>query len=148
MNEDSLWLWLRDIALPLGHYSRIESAHTAPGFPDVAYQLAFGMGLSGTLELKYSKNKEIPFLHPPGKPGMRKTQLTWIKKEVEYNGYVFIIAEAPPEIYVIPGNAAAEINGATREKLSKISVGILNREDSKNSYHQLHNILTTWRYDK
>ena len=145
MNEDSLWLWLRDVALPLGHYSRIESAHTAPGFPDVSYQIPFGMGLGGTIELKYSKLLDVPF---PGKPGMRKTQLTWIKKEVEYNGYVFVIAEAPPEIYVIPGNAAAEINGKTRENLSKISVGILNREDPKDSYHQLHNILTTWRYDK
>jgi hypothetical protein len=145
VNEDSLWEWLRDITLPTGHYSRIESAHTAPGFPDVHYQIRFGMGLTGTIELKYSKLKEIPF---PGKPGLRKTQRIWIKKEVEYNGYVFIIAEAPPDIYVIPGNAYAEFNGATREKLSKISVGILNREDPKDAHHKLHNILTTWRYDK
>lgn len=143
MNEDSTWEWLRDITLPEGHYSRIESAFTAPGFPDVEYQV--GHLMSGTIELKYSKLKEIPF---PGKPGLRTTQLTWIRKRVRAMGYVFVIAEAPPEIYVIPGNVAEEFNGADREKLSNISVGILNREDPKDAHYQLHNILTTWRYDK
>ena len=146
MNEDSLWIWLRDIALPSGHYSRIESSYTAPGYPDVDYCL--GHHISGQIELKYSKNKGIPFVPPPGKPGLRTTQLSWIRNRVRVQGYVFIIAEAPPEIYVIPGNAAEGFNGATREKLSKISVGILNREDPKNAHYQLHNILTTWRYDK
>lgn len=143
MNEDSTWEWLRDIALPEGHYSRVESAYTSPGFPDVDYCL--GLYSNGQIELKYSKLKEIPF---PGKPGMRTTQVRWIRKRVKVFGYVFIVAEAPPEIYVIPGNAVEEINGADREKLSKISVGILNREDPKDAHYQLHNILTTWRYDK
>jgi len=144
VNEDSLWTWLRDIALPNGHYSRIESAHTSPGFPDVTYTL--DLDTKGTIELKYSKNLEIPF---PGKPGLRKTQISWIRKEIEFNGYVWVIAEAPPEIYVIDGRTALEsFNGATREKLSKISVGILDREDPKNAHYQLHNLLTTWRYDK
>ena len=143
MNEDSTWEWLRDVALPDGHYSRVESAHTSPGFPDVDYQL--GLDISGTIELKYSKNKDIPF---PGKPGLRKTQLRWIKNRVRYQGYVFIIAEAPPDIYVIPGIAAEEFNGADREKLTKISCGILNRDDPQDAHYQLHNILTTWRYGK
>lgn len=144
MNEDSTWEWLRDEVLPIeGHYSRIESAFTSPGFPDVEYQI--GNLIGGTIELKYSKLKEIPF---PGKPGLRTTQLTWIRKRVRVQGVVFIIAEAPPEVYVIPGNAAEEFNGADREKLSQISVAILNREDSEKSYRELHNILTTWRYDK
>jgi hypothetical protein len=143
VNEDSLWEWLRDLSLPNGHYSRIESSHTAPGFPDVDYCL--GLGVSGQIELKYSKNLDIPF---PGKPGLRTTQIKWIKKRVAAQGYVFVIAEAPPDIYVIPGNAIEGFNGATREKLSKISVGILNREDLTNAHYQLHNILTTWRYDK
>lgn len=146
MNEDSLWEWLRDVTLPEGHYSRIESSHTAAGFPDVEYQIHMNAG--GTIELKYSKNKEIPFVHPPGKPGLRTTQIKWINKRVRVQGYVFVIAEAPPDIYVIPGNVAEEINGATREKLSQISVGILNREDPEDAHYQLHNILTTWRYDK
>ncbi len=143
MNEDSLWEWLRDISLPHGHYARVESSHTAPGFPDVDYCL--GLDASGQIELKYSKLLDIPF---PGKPGLRTTQLKWIKMRVAFQGYVFVIAEAPPDIYVIPGNAIEEFNGATREKLSKISVGILNREDPMDAHYQLHNILTTWRYDK
>jgi hypothetical protein len=143
MNEDSLWEWLRDKSLPNGHYSRIESSHTAAGFPDVDYQIGFNVG--GQIELKYSKLLDIPF---PGKPGLRTTQLRWIKKRVAVWGYVFIIAEAPPDIYVIPGNVAEEINGADREKLSKISVGVLNREDLKDAHDQLHNIFNTWRYDK
>jgi hypothetical protein len=143
VNEDSLWEWLRDKSLPNGHYSRIESSHTAAGFPDVDYCL--GLGVSGQIELKYSKLLDIPF---PGKPGLRTTQIKWIKKRVRVFGYVFIIAEAPPDIYVIPGNVAEEINGADREKLSRISVGILNREDLKDAHYQLHNIFTTWRYDK
>ena len=144
MNEDSLWEWLRDKSLPNGHYSRIESSHTAPGYPDVDYCL--GHHISGQIELKYSKNLDIPF---PGKPGLRTTQIKWIKKRIALMGYVFVIAEAPPDIYVIDGRTAIEsFNGATREKLSKISVGILNREDLQNAHYQLHNILTTWRYDK
>lgn len=146
MNEDSLWEWLRDVALPKGHYSRVESAHTSPGFPDVDYCL--GHLVAGQIELKYSKNKDVPFVAPPGKPGMRTTQLKWIKKRVAMQGYVFIIAEAPPDIYVIPGTAAEELNGADRETLAKISVGILNREDPENAHYQLHNILHTYRYDK
>ena len=58
MNEDSTWEWLRDITLPEGHYSRVESAFTSPGFPDVDYCL--GLGCSGQIELKYSKLKDIP----------------------------------------------------------------------------------------
>lgn len=143
MNEDSLWEWLRDKSLPNGHYSRIESSHTAAGFPDVDYCL--GLDASGQIELKYSKLQDVPF---PGTPGLRTTQLKWIKHRVRFQGYVFVIAEAPPDIYVIPGNVAEEINGADREKLSRISVGILNREDLMDAHNQLHNIFTTWRYDK
>ena len=60
MNEGNTWDWLRDVALPLGHYSRIESPDTAPGFPDVHYEIEFH---SGTFELKCNmRNARVPFL--------------------------------------------------------------------------------------
>lgn len=142
MNEDSLWEWLRDVVLPDGDYSRIESAHTAPGFPDVDYCL--DVECSGQIELKYSKLLDIPF---PGKPGLRKSQLKWIRNRVARKGMVWIIAEAPPDIYVIHGKAAEEFNGATRETLAKISDGILSRGDTLGSHFKLRDLLYTWKYD-
>ncbi len=143
MNEDTLWEWLRDVALPKGHYNRIESHDTAPGFPDVTYQIGFNCG--GTIELKYSKNKVIPFVPPPGKPGMRKTQLKWIRDELKYWGNIWVIAEAPPDIYVIHGSEAEEINGADRETLHKISAAVLDREDPEKAHLTLFDLLITWK---
>lgn len=137
-NENNLWMWLRDVALPLGHYSRIESANTAPGFPDVAYQL--GHNLAGTLELKHqARNAKVPFRD--SKKGMRDSQLAWIRKNLKHKGNVYVIAEAVPDIFVIHGNEADEINGSTRENLHKISVAVLNRDDPEEAATLLHDIL-------
>lgn len=138
MNENNLWEWLRDVALPLGQYSRIESANTAPGFPDVDYQI--GQNQCGTLELKYNgRNAKIPFRD--SKKGMRDSQLAWIRKNLENWGNVYVIAEAVPDIFVIHGNEADEINGSTRENLHKISVAVLNRDDPEKAAELLDNIL-------
>jgi len=137
-NENNLWQWLRDVALPLGHYSRIESGTTCPGHPDVSYQL--GHNLAGTLELKYQgRNAKIPFRD--SKKGMRDSQLMWIRKNLERLGTVWIIAEAVPDIFVIHGSEAEEINGSTRENLHKISVAVLNRQDPEGAAFKLTNIL-------
>lgn len=138
MNENDLWTWLRDVVLPLGHYSRIESANTAPGHPDVAYQI--DRHCSGTLELKYQgRNAKIPFRD--SKKGMRDSQLAWIKKNLKHKGNVYVVAETVPDIFVIHGNEAEEINGSTRENLHKISIAVLNRDDPEKAAELLDNIL-------
>ena len=103
MNESSLWEWLRDIALPYGHYSRIESPDTAPGFPDVHYQV--GEKGTGTLELKATDRAlKVPF--PNEEKGLHKSQLRWIRDNLKHGGIVWIIAEVPGAIYLLHGKHA------------------------------------------
>lgn len=138
MNESNLWTWLRDVALPKGHYSRIESGNTAAGFPDVYYQIK--MDYTGTIELKYQgRNLKVPFTD--SKKGLRSSQRRWIRNNIKYGGTVWIIAEAVPDIFVIHGSDADEFNGSTRENLHKISLAILNRQDPQGSAFKLVNIL-------
>jgi len=139
MNESNLWWWLRDVVLPKGHYSRIESANTSPGFPDVHYQLE--QDRSGTIELKYQqRNLKVPFTDE--KKGLRDSQRRWIKNSLKYWGTVWIIAEAVPDIFVIHGSEADEFNGSTRENLHKISVVVLNRDHPEKAAEELERILT------
>lgn len=145
MNEASTWEWLRDVALPLGQYSRIESPNTAPGFPDVYYQIE--MHASGTIELKCNRrNDKIPFRDE--KKGMRASQLRWIEANVARWGNVWVIAEVKHCIYVIHGTEAAGINGSTNEQLAALATAIVYREDPQTATKILHSLLTTWRYDK
>jgi hypothetical protein len=138
MNESNLWWWLRDVVLPNGSYSRIESANTAPGFPDVHYQIK--MDYTGTIELKYqAKNLKVPFTD--SKKGLRDSQRRWIRNNIKHGGTVWIIAEAVPDIFVIHGSSADEFNGSTRENLHKISVAVLNRDSPEDSAFKLVNIL-------
>ena len=144
MNESNLWEWLRDVALPLGHYSRIESPDTAVGFPDVHYQIEFGV--CGTIELKHSEGGLRPF--PNQEKGLHRSQLKWIKDNTARWGYVWIIAEVPPNIFIINGTDADEFNGATQNELFDLCIGVVYRDNPKQAAKFLHNILTTWRYDK
>ncbi len=144
MNESNLWEWLRDIALPEGQYDRIESPDTASGYPDVTFQL--GYTLSGTIELKYSELKKIPF--PNEDKGLHKSQRRWFRRNLSYGGNCWIIAEVPPSIYVMHGSVYREFNGATREDLFELSVATLNRESPESAPKILHNLLTTYRPDK
>ncbi len=144
MNEGNLWEWLRDVALPIGHYSRIESPDTAVGFPDVHYQIGFGV--TGTIELKYSDGGKRPF--PNQKTGLHRSQLKWIRDNIERWGYVWIIAEVPPCIYVINGTDAEHFNGATCKELHGLAICTLYRDKPEEAAKFLHNIMTTWRYDK
>jgi len=138
VNESNLWEWLRDVVLPKGHYSRIESGNTAPGFPDVDYQIK--MDYTGKIELKYQgRNLKVPFTDD--KKGLRASQRRWIRDNLKYGGTVWIIAEAPPDIFVIHGSDADQFNGSTRENLHKISVAVLNRQDPMGSAFKLVNIL-------
>jgi len=128
MNEDNLWDWLRDVVLPLGHYSRIESPDTAPGFPDVHYQV--GKRGCGTLELKATDRKlRVPF--PDEEKGLHRSQLKWIRDNVNVGGIVWIIAETPDVIYLIHGINAAKFNGAKHKDLYHMSWESMHRDDPK-----------------
>ena len=131
MNEASLWEWLRDVALPLGQYSRIESPDTAPGFPDVHFQVTKGKtSTSGTLELKATdRNMRVPF--PNEEKGLHTSQLRWIRDNVKEGGIVWIIAETPGIIYIIHGKEAAKFNGATHEDLVELAWNMIHRDNPK-----------------
>ncbi len=146
MNENSLWYWLRDVALPVGHYSRIESPDTAPGFPDVSYQV--GENHCGTIELKYCgrKNAKVPF--PNEEKGLHSSQLRWIKNNLEHWGNIWIIAEHPPFIYIIHGSEAEHFNGATTQQLANLSVDILYRDEPEKAAKFLRELLIPWSSNK
>ena len=128
MKESNLWEWLRDITLPYGHYSRIESPDTAPGFPDVHYQV--GRDGCGTLELKATDRAlRVPF--PNEEKGLHKSQLRWIRDNVRQGGIIWIIAETPGVIYLVHGKDAEKFNGATHEQLIDMSWQTMNRDDPK-----------------
>lgn len=138
MSEANLWEWLRDVALPLGQYSRIESGDTAPGFPDVHCQL--GPGISPTLELKFARHpdREIPFSKVSG---MRRSQIIWIRENMRSGGVVWIIAEVTPEIFIIGGQYAGIINGSTIDQLHEMAEKVLqskrNAEYAAKFFHKL-----------
>jgi hypothetical protein len=144
MNEASTWEWLRDVILPLGHYSRIESPNTAPGFPDVHFQIE--QGAAGTMELKCNRRTaKIPFRDE--KKGMRVSQLRWIKENVRHGGNVWVIAEVKHCVYVIHGSKADKINGSTQDELEELATALLYRETPERATKILHELLNiTWRY--
>jgi len=125
VSEANLWEWLRDVALPLAHYSRIESP-TSPGFPDVHCQIAHGC--TSTLELKFSESptSQHPF---KDKKGMRRSQVIWIRENLRSGGVVWIIAEVSPHIYIIPGKYAGQINGATHKELMTMSYDVVTKQE-------------------
>ena len=121
MNESNLWEWLRDVVLPYGHYSRIESPDTAPGFPDVHFQVTKNkISTSGTLELKATDRAlRVPF--PNEEKGLHTSQLKWIRNNLRADGIVWIIAETPGVIYLLHGGYAPQFNGATHENLINLA---------------------------
>ena len=139
MNESNLWEWLRDVSLPLGHYSRIESPETAPGFPDVAFTVE---GTTGSIELKATdRRSRVPFADE--EKGLHISQKRWIRDEVQAGGIVWIIAETPGVIYIVHGKDAAQFNGATHEELIEMAWNTINRDDPKGAATILHGALST-----
>jgi len=138
VSEANLWEWLRDVALPLGQYSRIETGDTSPGFPDVHCQLR--AGVSPTLELKFAKHPgaRIPFTK---KTGMRRSQIKWIKENLREGGIVWIIAEITPDIHIIGGHRVNDINGATEEEIVEMSEAVIHKSNPQYAAKVLHRIL-------
>ena len=139
MNEHNTWEWLRDVALPNGHYSRIEAPETAPGFPDVTFSI---LGCDGTIELKYGTGA-VPF--PNEDKGLHKSQLIWFRQNCAVGGNCWIIAEVPPRILVIHGECWDQFNGATAEQLYEMSAAVVYRENERDAPEILGDILTSFR---
>ena len=134
MKESNLWEWLSNVVLPLGHYSRIESPDTAPGHPDVSFQVGQGCG---TIELKANhRPSKVPC--PDEEKGLHSSQLVWIRQNMSHNGIVWIIAEVPGVIYIIHGKDAEKFNGATHEELIDMSWNTIGRDDPKGAASILH----------
>jgi len=141
MNEGNLWDWLRDVVLPLGNYSRIESPDTAPGFPDVHFQVTKDkICTSGTLELKATdRSLRVPFSDE--EKGLHTSQRKWIGLNVSHGGIVWIIAETPGVIYIIHGKDADEFNGATHEELLAMAWNTISRDAPQHAFHTLDSAL-------
>lgn len=136
--EANLWSWLRDVVLPLGQYSRIESGDTAPGIPDVHYQI--DEHSHGWIELKHCRRStdHFPFTK---KRGIRRSQLKWIKEAVRRGAVVWIVAQVGKKVYVIPGEKVHEINGCKESHLGKIATVILDKSNNQQSAQKLERIL-------
>lgn len=132
-NENGLWQWLRDVVLPVGHYSRIEAPDTAPGFPDVFFSIGVGDDeehygtYTGTIELKHSSSVTSPF--PDEKKGLHQSQLRWMKDEVAQGGTVWIFAQVRNLVYCIPGDLAPQFNGADADGLAGLATVTLPRDN-------------------
>lgn len=109
MSEENLWNRLRGL-LPRGHYTRIESGETGPGFPDVHYQLP--VGSTGTIELKFARHPRS--VRPFKRDGLRPSQLRWIEDNLHNGGTVWIIAQVGSEVFVMPGPYFAAFNESTK----------------------------------
>lgn len=135
--EANLWEWLRDVVLPLGHYTRIES-ECSPGFPDVHCTIPGTP--SFTMELKEAKD---PHAHHPftKKHGMRRSQIKWIPKEVAAGGTVWILCGIGKKVYVIDGLNVNLVNNKTEEQIAAISVAVLRRGKNKRAAEILGQIL-------
>lgn len=98
MSEASFWKYLRKLLPAYGHFTRIESHDTASGFPDVHFTLE---GKSGTIELKDAKRPGAK--HPfSGKSGLRRSQITWIREEVEIaKGSVALALQCGDRVYML-----------------------------------------------
>jgi len=113
VSETALWAWLVGV-LPKGQYNRIESPDTAPGFPDVHYQIKatrFSGKVSGTIELKDAR---FPQRKPPFKgehDGLHFTQIHWMRENYHAGGLCWIVARVQPKVFWIPAQHAARFNG-------------------------------------
>ena len=97
MSESSFWTYLRKRLPKGGHYTRIESHDTATGFPDVHYTYH---GNSGTIELKDAKRPgaKFPFRR---ESELRKSQLDWIRDEVNTGGRVLLALQCGDRVYLL-----------------------------------------------
>ena len=119
MSEASFWNYLRKL-LPAGHYTRIESHDTAPGFPDVHYTLN---GNSGTIELKDAKRPgaKYPFSR---ESGLRRSQTTWMGEELAADGdeRLFLALQCGDRVYLLKAALYYdELHRMTEEDINRVA---------------------------
>lgn len=99
MSEASFWKYLSKLLPKEGHYTRIESHDTAPGFPDVDYTLN---GNRGKIELKDAKRPgaKYPF---KGQSGLRSSQFRWMNEELAADGdeRLFLALQCGDRVYLL-----------------------------------------------
>ena len=115
----AVWRYLLKVLPPQGHYTRIESRDTAPGFPDVHYTLE---SVTGTIELKDAKRPgaKYPF---SGDSGLRANQIRWMREQIDNaDGRVVLALQCGDRVYIL--NAALyydELHQMTEEDIQRCS---------------------------
>ena len=118
MPEASFWDYLRKLLPKDGHYTRVESPDTAPGYPDVHYTLN---GYSGTIELKDAKRPgaKCPF---SGQSGLRKSQINWMTWECDAGGRVFLALQCGDRVYILKADLYFdELHWMTEEQIARVA---------------------------
>lgn len=113
MKESSFWDYLRTVLPRNGHYSRIES-EVSPGFPDVHFTID---NVSGTIELKSSKQHTAKFPFRSKNDGLRKSQLDWIAEELQCGGRVLLALQRHRTVYILSGERAVMLRDMTKDDL-------------------------------
>jgi hypothetical protein len=120
MSEASFWKYLSKLLPKEGHYTRIESPDTAPGFPDVHYTLEWA---SGTIELKDAKhpNTKHPF---KGESGLRLSQIRWMKKEIDgAKGRVILALQCGNRMYLLKADLYYdELHRMTEDDIARVAM--------------------------
>lgn len=119
MSEASFWDYLRKLLPKEGHYTRIESHDTAPGFPDVHYTLS---GNSGVIELKDAKRPgaKYPFR---GKSGLRASQITWMNEYLAADGdRAFLALQCGDRVYLLRAELYYdELHRMTEDDINRVA---------------------------
>jgi hypothetical protein len=125
--EASLWDHLRGLLPTEIHYSRIES-ETSPGFPDVHFTLD---GVTGGIELKSTKRPKAKYPFS-GKDGLRKTQIRWIRDELDACGWVLLCLECDPYIFLLQAEMYYdELYRMTQSDIGRVAAVVWTRKGPK-----------------
>lgn len=119
MSEASFWNYLRKLLPKGGHYTRVESHDTAVGFPDVHYTLN---GVSGTIELKDAKRPGAK--HPfKGESGLRGSQISWIRDEIETHGQVILALQCGDRRYMLRADCYYDdLHRMTEKEINHVAI--------------------------
>lgn len=120
MSEASFWKYLSKLLPKEGHYTRIESHDTAPGFPDVHYTLN---GVTGTIELKDAKRPGAK--HPfKGESGLRSAQIRWMKDQIDNaEGRVLLALQCGNRVYLLKADLYYdELHRMAEEQIARVAI--------------------------